>query len=110
MVKDRDRVMCPCGQNYVLAGPGVALFIGDRADSRQSSASIRSTAEGSAQVSALFNDRFQLVSGDTEAPLAGIEYAIVRESGAIEHGTTDANGCTHLLSSTESSEIVEIFM
>lgn len=57
----------------------------------------------------LFNERFQLLDGETGNPLADVEYAIVRESGEIEHGRTDEEGHTHILSSTAESEHVEIY-
>jgi uncharacterized Zn-binding protein involved in type VI secretion len=63
-----------------------------------------------ASTATLFNDKFRLIDEDNGRPLAHVEYAIVRESGEIEYGTTDEDGHTHLLSSTAKSEEVEIYV
>jgi uncharacterized Zn-binding protein involved in type VI secretion len=57
-----------------------------------------------------FDDKFVLLDADTDSPLAFTEYAIRRAWGAVEHGTTDAAGHTHLLSATTSAEVVEIYV
>jgi uncharacterized Zn-binding protein involved in type VI secretion len=57
-----------------------------------------------------FDDRFVLLDEMTGEPIACTEYAIRRASGAIEHGTTDAQGHTHLLSATASAEVVDIYI
>ncbi|WP_229425233.1 MULTISPECIES: PAAR domain-containing protein [unclassified Massilia] len=64
-------------------------------------------AEASA---AHFDDKFVLLDDDTGDPLSNTEYAIRRASGEIEHGTTDAHGCTHLLAATVNAELVEIYV
>lgn len=57
-----------------------------------------------------FDDKFVLVDAVTGDPIPYTEYAIRRESGEIEHGTSDAEGHTHLLSSTASAEVIEIYV
>lgn len=57
-----------------------------------------------------FNDRFVLLDDVTGKALSYTEYAIQRHSGTIEHGVTDANGHTHMLSDTEQVEVIEIFV
>lgn len=57
-----------------------------------------------------FNDKFMLIDDETGNPLLHTEYAIRRASGEIEHGTTDANGCTHLLATTASAEQIDIYV
>jgi uncharacterized protein (DUF2345 family) len=57
-----------------------------------------------------FDDHYVLVDADSGAVLARIEYAIVRASGAIEHGVSDVEGKTHLLSSTVEAEAVDIYV
>jgi uncharacterized Zn-binding protein involved in type VI secretion len=56
-----------------------------------------------------FDDKFKLVDDETGEPLANTGYAVKRASGAIEHGTTDDEGHTHLLASTAAIESVEIY-
>jgi uncharacterized Zn-binding protein involved in type VI secretion len=57
-----------------------------------------------------FNDKFMLIDDETGNPLPHTEYAIRRASGEIEHGTADANGCTHLLAATASAEQIDIYV
>jgi uncharacterized Zn-binding protein involved in type VI secretion len=63
----------------------------------------------SATVGSAFDDRYQLLDANTGEPLAGVEYAIARANGQIEHGTTDADGHTHLLEATDRAEVVNIY-
>jgi len=56
-----------------------------------------------------FNDKFQLIDEVTNQPMANTAYAILRGSGNVEHGTTDENGHTNLLSSLIESESVAIY-
>jgi uncharacterized Zn-binding protein involved in type VI secretion len=58
----------------------------------------------------LFNEKFMLIDDETGDPLPHTEYAIRRASGEIEHGTTDVNGCTHLLAATASAEQIDIYV
>jgi hypothetical protein len=57
-----------------------------------------------------FDDRFVLLDEVSGEPITHTEYAIRRASGEIEHGTTDAQGHTHLLSATASAEVVDIYI
>ncbi len=57
-----------------------------------------------------FDDHFVLVDADRGTILPFTEYAIVRASGAIEHGVSDVEGKTHLLSSTVAAEAVDIYV
>lgn len=57
-----------------------------------------------------FDDKFTLLDAVTGNPIPYTEYAIRRESGEIEHGTSDAEGHTHLLSATASAEVIEIYV
>jgi len=57
-----------------------------------------------------FDDKFVLLDEETGLPLSHMEYAIRRESGDIEFGRTDAQGHTHLLSSTASAELIDIYV
>jgi uncharacterized Zn-binding protein involved in type VI secretion len=75
--------------------------------------SCASQAPHAAQLSARgpsFNERFVLLDEETGAPLVHKEYALVRASGQLEFGTSDRNGCTHLLSATAVAESVELFV
>lgn len=56
-----------------------------------------------------YTERFRLVDEHDGSPLAQREYAVVRASGQLEFGTSDALGLTHALSSTAQAETVEIY-
>ncbi|WP_157647337.1 DUF2345 domain-containing protein, partial [Burkholderia ubonensis] len=56
-----------------------------------------------------FDDRYRLVDRQTSQPLKRHEYAIVRADGSVEHGVTDDEGRTHLLSQTVKAESVKIY-
>ncbi|AXA90611.1 PAAR domain-containing protein [Massilia sp. YMA4] len=57
-----------------------------------------------------YDDRYVLVGASDGEPLAHTDYAIEREDGSIEHGTTDAEGHTHLLKQTLEQEHVRIYL
>ena len=54
-------------------------------------------------------ERFVLVGDHDGVPLPSREYVVVRASGKLEFGTTDAAGQTHLLSATAQAECVAIY-
>ena len=60
-------------------------------------------------VGMVFSDRFVLVDDENGAVLPNREYAVVRASGKLEFGTSNAAGETHLLSATAHAESVEIY-
>lgn len=62
---------------------------------------------------AAYGGRFVLLDADTGAPLAHREYAVVRQSGRLEFGTSDADGRTHLLASSPGGggqEVYDIYL
>jgi uncharacterized Zn-binding protein involved in type VI secretion len=57
-----------------------------------------------------YDDRYVLRGIGSGTPLANTAYAIERESGAVEHGVTDAQGHTHLLAQTVEREHVRVYV
>ncbi|WP_197523915.1 MULTISPECIES: PAAR domain-containing protein [Cupriavidus] len=57
-----------------------------------------------------FDDLYVLLDSKTQAPLANTEYALVRETGEPEFGTTDNKGRTHLLASEARARNVQIYV
>ena len=57
-----------------------------------------------------YDDRYVLLGVSDSEPLANLAYAIEREDGSIEHGVTDADGHTHLLTQTLETEHVRIYL
>jgi uncharacterized Zn-binding protein involved in type VI secretion len=83
----------------------------DRAETSGASAQpLQGTAANAEATGQQFNEKFMLIDDETGDPLPHTEYAIRRASGEIEHGTTDANGCTHLLAATASAELIDIYV
>jgi uncharacterized Zn-binding protein involved in type VI secretion len=62
------------------------------------------------QMAGRFDDKFVLLDELSGRALAFTEYAIRRASGAVEFGTTDAEGHTHLLSATAQAEAIHLFV
>ena len=56
-----------------------------------------------------FDDRFILFAEDSDRPMPNTEYAIRRANGQLEFGVTDAEGRTHLLTTTMEAETVDIY-
>lgn len=57
-----------------------------------------------------YADRYVFIDERSGKSIANTAYAIKRASGAIEHGTTDSAGRTHLLSATAEAETVVIYL
>lgn len=53
--------------------------------------------------------RFVLLDERTGTPLAHREYAVVRQSGRLEFGTSDASGQTHVLASSPGAQEHEVY-
>jgi uncharacterized Zn-binding protein involved in type VI secretion len=58
----------------------------------------------------LFDDRYVLIDDETGEPLIRTEYALMRESGEVEFGTTDSQGHTHLFAAAAQAESIQIYL
>lgn len=58
----------------------------------------------------VFADQFQLIDEDSGEPVGERQYAVVRDSGKLEFGTSNPSGLTHVLSATSHAEFVVIFV
>lgn len=104
---DGDIVLCRCPAPPHI----IAKLAGEsRSTDQNEDISTRSDRSGDNSSGEFYDEKFQLMDGKSGLPLGNVEYAIVRQTGAIEHGSTDASGYTHLLSSTQKSEIVDIYI
>lgn len=56
-----------------------------------------------------FNDRLQLINQETGKPIANHAYGIQRANGSIEHGVSDDQGFTHMVSSN-LAENLKLFL
>ncbi|QBC44952.1 PAAR domain-containing protein [Iodobacter fluviatilis] len=95
------------GRSYEGSG---AASSGASSKAGKAIAAAAAVAATSKIIDSLFNDKFQLLDSETKKPIANHLYAIVRESGQIEHGETDEEGNTHLLDSINKSENIKIYL
>jgi len=56
------------------------------------------------------DDYYVLIDQASGRPVANTAYAIKRTGGAVEHGTTDSAGHTHLLTIVAQAEAIEIYL
>lgn len=98
-----------CGGNGAAAN-GAAKSSSPAVASSVASTSIDGASTNAKTTDYQFDDRFVLQDAATGEPIPYAEYAIRRESGEIEHGTSDADGHTHLLSATASAEVIDIYV
>ena len=105
---------CACGATLIssqavsTASEGGAIHVLAADHTTQSSTPTR--MEASTSIQTLFDDRLALMDDDSGTPLSHMAYAIKRASGAIEHGSTSAEGHTHLLTATAKAESVDIYL
>jgi uncharacterized Zn-binding protein involved in type VI secretion len=64
--------------------------------------------QAAASKDASCDDHFVLIDAHSGEILAHAEYTIVRASGKIEHGVSDGQGNTHMLSSTAEADDIDI--
>jgi hypothetical protein len=75
-----------------------------------SKAAAPAAAVAAVAATTLFDDKFKLLSDETGQPLTQTDYAVKRASGETEHGTSDDEGHTHLLSSVVATEHIQLFI
>jgi uncharacterized protein (DUF2345 family) len=102
-----DLVLCPCGENRVLASPNPGCFYEDDSDSADVGGAAQSVIAPDA--GGQFDEQFVMRDADG-TPIPDMRYTLHRANGAPESGTTDAHGHTHLLASVASQEDIHIYM
>lgn len=107
---ENDLCVCKCSKlpklipNQTLRCQNLADQSGNPSVDPQSEAFDKTTLDD------MFDDKFILVDADTDVPMRHTEYAVKRENGSIEFGTTDELGHTHLLTATAASESIDIYL
>ena len=112
-----DGMKTSCGATLIASQTTDTIDVGSSAGATTLPANATAAASNEADSphavaanEAVFDDHFVLVDAESGAILACTEYAIVRASGAVEHGVSDVEGKTHLLSSTVAAEAVDIYV
>ncbi|MBN3744172.1 PAAR domain-containing protein [Burkholderia sp. Se-20373] len=96
-----DAVLCPCGQNLLVAGSDCTFFIGGGAHGSASPfigySAFAPTRNESA--SGIHDEQYVLREADSGRPLANVRYRIRLLTGKIFTGVTDATGHTQRVTS-----------
>ncbi|WP_322049931.1 PAAR domain-containing protein [Paraburkholderia bannensis] len=95
MVKDGDRVICPCGENVVLAGGGSNAFYSKSKDEVAAAPSTKNPN---------YDQKYTLKNGDGK-PLANVHYRASIGGSVVASGVTDSNGCTERIRTVHSRRL-----
>ncbi|WP_423367678.1 PAAR domain-containing protein [Burkholderia sp. LMG 32019] len=93
-----DAVLCPCGQNLLVAGNDCTFFIGG--DGGRGTANAFTGYSGFAPtryapISDIYNDQFVIRDVRTKQPLSNVRYWIKDRFGSVlASGVSDRHGCT----------------
>ncbi|CAI8698504.1 PAAR domain-containing protein [Burkholderia pyrrocinia] len=93
-----DAVLCPCGQNRLIAGSDSTIFYGgDGGHNAANPFAARSTYAPTrhAPGSGIHDDQFVIRDVRTKQPLSNVRYWIKDRSGTVlASGVSDRHGCT----------------
>lgn len=102
MVKDGDRVLCPCGENYVFAyGGSNALFTGSGGD-------VKNRVRPPSPNIETFDQQFTLRDANG-SPLPDTYYTARMPSGELRHGVTNSRGLTERYE-TDVAQSIKIYL
>lgn len=96
LVKDYDRVLCPCGKNFVLAASSSNAFYSDR--NSEAVATQPSPARA-------FDQQYTLWDSDGQ-PLANVPYRVCLDSNIIASGVTDSAGRTQRIATADARRLM----
>lgn len=97
LVKDLDRVLCPCGKNFVLAASSSSAFYSDSkgeamaAEPPQKALTSTSTSNAASQTVRSYDEQIRIVD-DSGCPAANCPFHITDSAGKTYQGLTDENG------------------
>ncbi|MBN3790064.1 PAAR domain-containing protein [Burkholderia sp. Ac-20353] len=105
-----DWVRCRCERPpRINSRYGRKWKIDEREPDTGISAAVAATSGTQATAPPAYNDRFVLRDAAGN-PLSYTRYALQRDTGAFEYGTTDELGQTHLLASVPHAENITIYL
>lgn len=94
-VKDGDRVLCPCGKNFVFAAPSSNAFY--------------SESEGEATVTSSSNavvyDQQFTIKDSNGKPCANMSYRVKVGSEVVASGVTDSSGRTQRIATADARQL-----
>lgn len=94
-VKDRDRVLCPCGKNFVLASVGSTAFYSDSKDDAIVAPPPKTVT---------YDQQYTLRNSDGQ-PFANVPYRVRIGAEVIASGVTDSNGMTQRIATDISKRL-----
>ncbi|WP_407044979.1 PAAR domain-containing protein [Burkholderia ambifaria] len=103
-----DAVLCPCGQNLLVAGNDCTFFIGGSGGHGSTKPFTRYSAFAPtryAPASGIHEEQYVLREADSGRPLANVRYRIRQSSGKIISGVTDATGHTQRVTSAYAESL-----
>lgn len=108
---ENDLCVCGCpSPPRLVPNQSVRYQVIGKTEADTSQATMASTAvETAISEVTMFDDRYVLIDEETGDPLPKTEYALRRESGKVEFGTTDSQGHTHLLRAAVQAESIQIY-
>lgn len=108
---ENDLCLCGCpSPPKLVPNQSVRYQVIGESETDKPQVAVTSVAgESPANAEGLFDDRYVLIDDETGEPLVKAEYALMRESGAVEFGTTDSQGHTHLLAAVAQAESIQIY-
>ncbi|MCW5118012.1 PAAR domain-containing protein [Burkholderia cenocepacia] len=103
-----DAVLCPCGQNRLIAGSGSTIFYGgsgsgNAANPFAAGSALATTRDAPAP--GVHDEQYVLRDSDSGQPLANVRYRILLSSGKVFTGATDATGHTLRVTSTYAESL-----
>ncbi|CAM2173749.1 PAAR domain-containing protein [Paraburkholderia sacchari] len=93
VVIEGDHVLCPCGENRVISGEDVGVFIHKSPEATPRNNDVARILACSTTPCDSYDEQFALKTGDGQ-PLAGVRYRIVTDRGRVISGTTNGRGET----------------
>lgn len=107
VVLQGDNVLCPCGQNRVIAGPDAKCFY-HRAPGETHARSTVTNQTAAALSSETYDEQFVLRDANGR-PLADTYYTVRMPDSRLIHGTTDGAGRTDR-HATEGAKHLRIYL
>ena len=98
LVKDMDRVLCPCGKNFVLAAGNSNAFYSESNGEAQNEKPIATPTI------ATYDEQFMLRDAKG-SPLANTYYTVRMPLGELRRGVTDMQGRTERYETTDAQSI-----
>ena len=109
MALEGDAVLCPCGQNQLIAGSDCTFFYDDSGGGHSAADSFTALSAfaptRSAPALGVHDEQYVLREPDSGRPLVNVRYRIRLSSGKIVTGVTDATGHTQRVTSVYAESL-----